>query len=125
MLSCWYVVALLVYFFLMLRRQPRSTRSDTLFPYTTLFRSGRAETISALALPPTAVLRLRTRAEAIAGGIDGDPCGGSRRAVQARRKEGQAQIAGCETQGGTGAGRQDGPGPRTQDRRSTRLNSSH
>src|SRR3546814_18605431 len=27
------------FFFLMLRRPPRSTRSDTLFPYTTLFRS--------------------------------------------------------------------------------------
>src|SRR3546814_17267861 len=27
-------------FFLMVRRQPRSTRTDTLFPYTTLFRSG-------------------------------------------------------------------------------------
>src|SRR3546814_14385648 len=27
--------------FLMLRRPPRSTRTDTLFPYTTLFRSGR------------------------------------------------------------------------------------
>src|SRR3546814_15443571 len=26
-------------FFLMLRRPPRSTRTDTLFPYTTLFRS--------------------------------------------------------------------------------------
>src|SRR3546814_17559496 len=26
-------------FFLMIRRPPRSTRSDTLFPYTTLFRS--------------------------------------------------------------------------------------
>src|SRR3546814_1388409 len=31
-------------FFLMIRRPPRSTRTDTLFPYTTLFRSdaGRA-----------------------------------------------------------------------------------
>src|SRR3546814_12662249 len=28
------------FFFLMLRRPPRSTRTDTLFPYTTLFRSG-------------------------------------------------------------------------------------
>src|SRR3546814_10079768 len=27
-------------FFLMMRRPPRSTRTDTLFPYTTLFRSG-------------------------------------------------------------------------------------
>src|SRR3546814_14399301 len=29
------------FFFLMLRRPPRSTRTDTLFPYTTLFRSRR------------------------------------------------------------------------------------
>src|SRR3546814_11538402 len=29
-------------FFLMIRRPPRSTRTDTLCPYTTLFRSGRA-----------------------------------------------------------------------------------
>src|SRR3546814_19680015 len=27
-------------FVLMIRRPPRSTRTDTLFPYTTLFRSG-------------------------------------------------------------------------------------
>src|SRR3546814_11054323 len=33
-----------IFFFLMIRRPPRSTRTDTLFPYTTLFRSaaGRA-----------------------------------------------------------------------------------
>src|SRR3546814_5406979 len=31
---CWQL-----FFFLMLRRPPRSTRTDTLFPYTTLFRS--------------------------------------------------------------------------------------
>src|SRR3546814_7116652 len=30
---------LLFVFFLMIRRPPRSTRTDTLFPYTTLFRS--------------------------------------------------------------------------------------
>src|SRR3546814_16925498 len=30
-------------FFLMIRRPPRSTRTDTLFPYTTLFRSVLAE----------------------------------------------------------------------------------
>src|SRR3546814_13950109 len=29
------------FFFLMIRRPPRSTRTDTLFPYTTLFRSAR------------------------------------------------------------------------------------
>src|SRR3546814_14055491 len=34
MLSCVYLC-----FLLMMRRPPRSTRTDTLFPYTTLFRS--------------------------------------------------------------------------------------
>src|SRR3546814_17189769 len=33
----------LCFFFLMIRRPPRSTRTDTLFPYTTLFRSIVAE----------------------------------------------------------------------------------
>src|SRR3546814_12102595 len=32
----------------MIRRPPRSTRTDTLFPYTTLFRSGRASISSRL-----------------------------------------------------------------------------
>src|SRR3546814_252364 len=36
-----YVVVFCI-FFLMIRRPPRSTRTDTLFPYTTLFRSCRA-----------------------------------------------------------------------------------
>src|SRR3546814_17785310 len=31
----------MLFFFLMIRRPPRSTRTDTLFPYTTLFRSVR------------------------------------------------------------------------------------
>src|SRR3546814_11861776 len=31
------------FFFLMIRRPPRSTRTDTLFPYTTLFRSARVD----------------------------------------------------------------------------------
>src|SRR3546814_12691849 len=30
---------MVIVFFLMIRRPPRSTRTDTLFPYTTLFRS--------------------------------------------------------------------------------------
>src|SRR3546814_14860749 len=36
LLSC---VLFFLFFFLMIRRPPRSTRTDTLFPYTTLFRS--------------------------------------------------------------------------------------
>src|SRR3546814_11679767 len=42
-LSCHSITAVFVsyffVFFLMIRRPPRSTRTDTLFPYTTLFRS--------------------------------------------------------------------------------------
>src|SRR3546814_14273039 len=40
MLSCC-VSCHSFFFFLMIRRPPRSTRTDTLFPYTTLFRSVR------------------------------------------------------------------------------------
>src|SRR3546814_12606732 len=41
LLSYWFYSRLIVFFFLMIRRPPRSTRTDTLFPYTTLFRSSR------------------------------------------------------------------------------------
>src|SRR3546814_12648052 len=34
-------VALMWFWFIMIRRPPRSTRTDTLFPYTTLFRCKR------------------------------------------------------------------------------------
>src|SRR3546814_11911844 len=40
--SCVRMFILLEFFFLMRRRPPRSTRTDTLFPDTTLFRSGLA-----------------------------------------------------------------------------------
>src|SRR3546814_18655053 len=36
---CCYVLFSMCIVFLMIRRPPRSTRTDTLFPYTTLFRS--------------------------------------------------------------------------------------
>src|SRR3546814_14653179 len=38
-MSAQYHIYSLIFFFLMIRRPPRSTRTDTLFPYTTLFRS--------------------------------------------------------------------------------------
>src|SRR3546814_14039138 len=41
MLSICCFLFLFYFFFLMIRRPPRSTRTDTLFPYTTLFRSHR------------------------------------------------------------------------------------
>src|SRR3546814_13765174 len=56
MRACFYDYTCVEYFFcfLMIRRPPRSTRTDTLFPYTTLFRSLRysASHAAATALVP-------------------------------------------------------------------------
>src|SRR3546814_19478454 len=42
------IIFFLFFFFLMNRRPPRSTRTDTLFPYTTLFRSFGAQDLRGL-----------------------------------------------------------------------------
>src|SRR3546814_10930485 len=47
----------------MIRRPPRSTRTDTLFPYTTLFRSGRARFRDLAQLSQPAHLALPGNAE--------------------------------------------------------------
>src|SRR3546814_17938648 len=46
---------MLCFVFLMIRRPPRSTRTDTLFPYTTLFRSPGSCPICGMALEPETV----------------------------------------------------------------------
>src|SRR3546814_4611624 len=48
-------------FFLMIRRPPRSTRTDTLFPYTTLFRSMTGSAIAFMSEPtlPLTIPRVR------------------------------------------------------------------
>src|SRR3546814_13190084 len=46
LLFFFYLCSLFCVFFLMIRRPPRSTRTDTLFPYTTLFRSNGKMTAS-------------------------------------------------------------------------------
>src|SRR3546814_14220288 len=48
-------------FFLMIRRPPRSTRTDTLFPYTTLFRSNRSRDRRGTPEQPGTQQRTRTR----------------------------------------------------------------
>src|SRR3546814_5883389 len=54
----------------MIRRPPRSTRPDTLFPYTTLFRSG----VVILSDRPVALVESRKRRcellRSVAGGLD-------------------------------------------------------
>src|SRR3546814_8769512 len=44
---CCDTVYMFFFFFLMIRRPPRSTRTDSLFPYTTLFRSQQLPSIVA------------------------------------------------------------------------------
>src|SRR3546814_13644832 len=63
----WYCIC--VFFFLMIRRPPRSTRTDTLFPYTTLFRS-------------PAVWRINIEAAAAPAGIPQQTVGIRHRAVR-------------------------------------------
>src|SRR3546814_3353164 len=102
----------------MIRRPPRSTRTDTLFPYTTLFRS-----------PGTRPLEAHARGQAIAasediiGGRIGVPRVQRGRAdiVADQRRILVEQILDRQRE------REDlgDLGPVRQDRKSTRLNSSH
>src|SRR3546814_2924401 len=66
----------IVFFLLMIRRPPRSTRTDTLFPYTTLVRSGLnpfddpldrilAEIALSVQLPPSLHDKAKSRYEAV------------------------------------------------------------
>src|SRR3546814_12145452 len=59
-----------LFFFLMIRRPPRSTRTDTLFPYTTLFRSVGVERVAFV--PGLAKARLGVGAELEPALEDGD-----------------------------------------------------
>src|SRR3546814_19214419 len=103
------------FFFLMIRRPPRSTRTDTLFPYTTLFRSVDA-----------AHVRGHIVAELVAGDdrhlhrIEAAVYGAAGR--QRRKGEGRGGEAQCHLlnlHGGPQLNEKPG------DRKSTRLNSSH
>src|SRR3546814_12402427 len=91
------------FFFLMIRLPPRSTRIDTLFPYTTLFRS------------PQAKARQRLLADM------GDLMNEAARAVEREHRD---QRRGEHPRR---RGREDrGDDARiAEDRKSTRLNSSH
>src|SRR3546814_17661496 len=53
-----------MFFFLMIRRPPRSTRTDTLFPYTTLFRSANQKRYRNLASDGSGSIQAQQQAEA-------------------------------------------------------------
>src|SRR3546814_13629819 len=108
------MVFILCIFFLMRRRPPRSTRTDTLFPYTTLFRShldgfkGIDEDLQEL------VVGFFVNIET--GGRDAD-LAGVKHLEASQLLGGTADIGVIEHQN---------RGMATQlDRKSTRLNSSH
>src|SRR3546814_11693430 len=100
----------------MLRRPPRSTRPDTLFPYTTLFRSIRATyrpgTLPDSALPTILLSGLVT---ALAGGYATFASFRYRQAlvVRARSERRRAELMTSRFHAAV------------EDRKSTRLNSSH
>src|SRR3546814_13298353 len=90
--------------FLSRRRPPRSTRTALLFPYTTLFRSGRA-------------------AEGQDRGRE-DPAR-EVRAGQSRARAGPVRVEGRPAPGEGGDEEREDAGEAGADRKSTRLNSSH
>src|SRR3546814_7979286 len=117
------------FFFLMIRRPPRSTRTDTLFPYTTLFRSR---------FGPRQRAQLSGTARALVADAHRLP---SRRRCRAKRLAGTARAR-RQVNDNAGAGgalhlsfrtrdrpwettRRSASLQRRADRKSTRLNSSH
>src|SRR3546814_4103940 len=90
------IVSILLFFFLMIRRPPRSTRTDTLFPYTTLFRSrvrprllagGRFQLLGPQRDHPREALRRALRAAGVAG-----PRALRRRVPQPRSEEHTSEL---------------------------------
>src|SRR3546814_20268809 len=88
-------------FFLMIRRPPRSTRTDTLFPYTTLFRS----------------CDRRRRRRSMARYLP--------HVVDSSRRQAQSQAFGTDRELAAQFGREIARKAQREDRKSTRLNSSH
>src|SRR3546814_14700539 len=95
-------------FFVMIRRPPRSTRTDTLFPYTTLFRStGPAAGGLDAERRQHRVKRVRGHRRA-AVVVQGELAGADAGTLDAAHDELLGECAGL-----------------APDRKSTRLNSSH
>src|SRR3546814_16724532 len=91
-------------FFLMIRRPPRSTRTDTLFPYTTLFRSAGLVWLSGIQAGHHEI------GPAVGGRDRGNTQANDHGAGSARLASSRLTIARASSR---------------RDRKSTRLNSSH
>src|SRR3546814_3100127 len=111
----------------MIRRPPRSTRTDTLFPYTTLFRS---EVVEALAVAEQPAGFGRRKAGELGGfQVGGDAVGAlDERGQVFRFARGQAEAQPDRRHQALFEDlvvRADSALERREDRKSTRLNSSH
>src|SRR3546814_3275958 len=89
-----YILDVFYFFFLMIRRPPRSTRTDTLFPYTTLFRSERVDGIHRLAAPARQQAHAPEERPAGPGGYLEHVRQG-RRSVERRLRRGGERGGGC------------------------------
>src|SRR3546814_18417727 len=101
-----------MFFFLMIRRPPRSTLTDTLFPYTTLFRSVEKRE-SAMPAPPHfngRPLTARLNIASVRGGAKGSILPAQLEILVNRRYAPEERFEDVM---------------RELDRKSTRLNSSH
>src|SRR3546814_12177389 len=106
LLLCVPVFSVCSFFFLIIRRPPRSTRTDTLFPYTTLFRSCRPSAFLGTSLPDQ---QRRTN---------------SRSCCHRLPLPHKPRPPACDGNH-SWLHRSFRPFPRSGDRKSTRLNSSH
>src|SRR3546814_21190629 len=105
----------LLFFFLMRQRPPRSTRTDTLFPYTTLFRSCSLSAIAAQAGAQTADYPNRA-VRVVIGFAPGGAADTVARVMSEAFGNALKQTVVVENKPGAGS---------SIDRKSTRLNSSH
>src|SRR3546814_2175122 len=84
MLDLTLLFFLFCFFFLRIRRPPRSTRTDTLFPYPTLFRSPRTHSAPVRVLPKPRPARIsQTR----------QPPGGGNCLVRAQNRQSNIRVA--------------------------------
>src|SRR3546814_3610056 len=109
----------------MIRRPPRSTRTDTLFPYTTLFRSA---AVDARGFEPH---RLQPPDQIADRAFLADRAGrAALKLVGGERADGLGEVRGVDARlrrgrRGDGGEKKGGGEAILQDRKSTRLNSSH
>src|SRR3546814_4124179 len=120
----------------MIRRPPRSTRTDTLFPYTTLFRSARSFCIQHFPLSPKAyfLFLIPCPQRDYNGSLCVDRIGPianiGRKPLARQGKLGTPPLAQYNRANRQDSAAEDGASGRgedakPQDRKSTRLNSSH